>query len=66
MPFCPNCGAQAHSEASLCSSYGLTLRTEVELEQTPKVLAYRISDGRVLAMTILSQGLYLYPNSLWR
>ncbi|PKB78199.1 MAG: hypothetical protein BZY88_19810 [SAR202 cluster bacterium Io17-Chloro-G9] len=72
MRYCPHCGTQLQAEAALCVNCGYDLRPspapappmapastrEVQAAETD--LRYRISLNRVLLMTILSYGLYLF------
>ena len=67
MPFCPNCGTEVPSSDKFCSICGgaLTeggdLRTGQQLAGAiPQTLPSQISLTRVLLMTVLSYGFYLF------
>ena len=69
MPFCPNCGAEYRSSPSFCSACGAALFTAPGIESSiganvgegiPTELRYHISLKRVLFMTVLSVGLFLF------
>ncbi len=67
MPFCPNCGTEVQSYDNFCSACGNVLTREEEARTarrniggTPEILPYQISLPRVLFMTVLSYGLYIF------
>ena len=67
MPFCPYCSHQVQSTHIFCGGCGKALPAESsshpeEAPATPpgETLAYRISPTRILVMTLLSDGLYLF------
>ena len=67
MPFCPYCALQVESAHIFCGGCGKALPAESTADpeealpgQPPRPLAYRISPTRILVMTLLSGGLYLF------
>ena len=67
MPFCANCGTPVQSSDNFCVTCGRALFGEIpaapaqsSLGTLPRTLEYRISPGRILLMTVLSYGLYLF------
>jgi len=67
MPFCPYCSHQVQSTHIFCGGCGKALPAESSSypEEAPaappqQTLAYRISPTRILIMTLLSDGLYLF------
>ena len=63
MPFCPNCGVESRPDASYCPVCGATLSDRpvgVMDDGTHRELPYYLSLNRVLLMTVLSGGLYLF------
>ena len=67
MPFCPYCAHQVESAHIFCGGCGKALPAESTADpeealtgQPPRTLAYRISPTRILVMTLLSGGLYLF------
>ncbi len=68
---CPKCGAQSQSRANFCTSCGAGLPAGFDIEphqadETPvdtptaSVSGYRISPDRIVVMSILSWGFYLF------
>ncbi len=63
MPFCPNCGRETQSQANFCPACGAELAAVPVTSnpvETPGELPYHISLNRIVLMTVLSQGLYLF------
>ena len=67
MPSCPYCAHQVESNHIFCGGCGKALPAESTADpeealtgQPPRTLAYRISPTRILVMTFLSDGLYLF------
>ena len=67
MAYCPNCGTEAQPSFNYCSVCGndLTGRNSAAAVQQvpqglPSTLAYHISGRRILLMSVLSHGLYLF------
>lgn len=67
MPFCPRCGAEIERSFNFCSTCGSALPAGDQAPAVPEVagatpmtLAYRLSPRRILVMTVLSFGLYLF------
>ena len=63
MPFCPNCGREYQPYANFCRACGAALSDHpVDLTPVgpPLELPYHLSLNRVLLMTVLSYGLYLF------
>lgn len=67
MPFCPYCSHQVESTHIFCGGCGRALPAESsthpedeQTEQPRQTLAYRISPTRIVIMTLLSDGLYLF------
>ena len=67
MPFCPYCAHQVESAHIFCGGCGKALPAESTADpeealtgQPPRTLAYGISPTRILVMTLLSDGLYLF------
>ena len=67
MPFCPYCSHQVESVHIFCGGCGNVLPAEPssrlgesQTEERRQTLAYRISPTRILIMTMLSDGLYLF------
>ena len=65
MPFCSNCGNEYQSVAQFCSTCGVPLTAHSSGEGVletgiPQELPYYISLNRILLMTVLSYGLYLF------
>lgn len=63
MPFCPNCGREYQPYANFCRACGAALSDQpVDLTPVgpPLELPYHLSLNRVLLMTVLSYGLYLF------
>lgn len=68
MPFCSNCGTEVPTSANFCGACGRELamgRAGVETvplgtAEAPQILPYHISSTRVLLMSVLSSGLYLF------
>ncbi|MDP6228743.1 MAG: zinc ribbon domain-containing protein [Dehalococcoidia bacterium] len=66
MPFCPNCGTRTDTTDKYCGTCGKGLRETVAGTAYPSVavasrtLPYAISVRRVLIMSALSYGLYLF------
>ena len=67
MPFCPNCGTPVQSSDNFCVTCGRALSGEIPAAPAqsspgslPQALGYRTSPGRILLMTVLSYGLYLF------
>ena len=67
MPFCPYCSHQVESVHIFCGGCGKVLLAESpswlgesQTEERRQTLAYRISPTRILIMTMLSDGLYLF------
>ena len=69
MPFCPNCGNEFQVSDNFCIACGTNLQTRLGVERElganweigiHQELPYYISISRVLLMTVLSFGLYLF------
>ena len=67
MAYCPNCGTEAEPSFNYCSVCGrdLTGRSSTAVVQQvaqglPSTLDYHISVRRILIMSVLSHGLYLF------
>ena len=67
MPICPYCAHQVESAHIFCGGCGKALSAESTPDpeealtgQPQSTLAYRISPTRILVMTLLSGGLYLF------
>lgn len=67
MPFCPYCSHQVESTHIFCGGCGKALPADssthpevVQTEQPGPVLPYRISPNRILVMTLVSAGFYLF------
>lgn len=63
MPFCPTCGREYQPYANFCRTCGAALSDHpVDLTPVgpPLELPYHLSQNRVLLMTVLSYGLYLF------
>jgi len=67
MAYCPNCGTEAQPSFNYCSVCGRDLtgrRSEAVVQQVPQgspsTLDYHISGRRILLMSVLSHGLYLF------
>ncbi len=68
MPFCPNCGSETQPSHQFCGSCGATLGdTGAETVSTgqlqqrlPQALPYHLSPRRVLFMSVLTYGFYLF------
>jgi hypothetical protein len=67
MPFCPKCGTEVQSSYNFCSVCGRALpegEPGAIAQRVPDALIrtsdYRISPRRILLMTVLSYGLYLF------
>ena len=67
MPFCSSCGVEVQLADRFCGACGRTLRELGEVGAVkpvgawaPAVLRYRLSLNRVLFMTVLTYGLYLF------
>ena len=65
MPFCPKCGNQFRTGDNFCMTCGSTLHRPAEIQppglaSLPKSVPYHIPLNRVLLMTVLSYGLYLF------
>ena len=59
MPFCSNCG-QEHRQGNFCINCGARIAQEPTPSGETQELRYHISPQRVILMTILSYGLYLF------
>lgn len=67
MPFCPYCVHPVESDHIFCGKCGKALPEKSTSDpaegltgQPPRTLAYRISPTRIMVMTLLSGGLYLF------
>ncbi|MCI0895514.1 MAG: zinc-ribbon domain-containing protein, partial [Chloroflexi bacterium] len=67
MAYCPNCGTEAEPSFNYCSVCGrdLTGRSSTATvqqvpQELPSTLDYHISVRRILIMSVLSHGLYLF------
>lgn len=68
MPFCTHCGLEYGQPANFCNRCGRALPVAAARESavaaaTPLELPYYISMNRIIFMTVLSFGLYLYTGS---
>jgi len=67
MPFCPYCSHQVESNHVFCGGCGKALPAEssshpeeTPADHPPRTLPYRISPTRILVMSLLSYGIYLF------
>ena len=62
MPFCPNCGREYQPYANFCNACGHALPDApvTTTDAGPSELPYHISLKRIVLMTVLTWGLYLY------
>ncbi len=63
MPFCPNCGREAQNDTNFCPTCGADLSAAPVNPPplgTPQELPYHLSLNRILLMSVLSYGLYLF------
>ena len=67
MPFCSDCGYEMESSARFCRNCGTALATEGEVRRAaqvplgiPQTLPYHISLTRVLFLSVISYGIYLF------